>query len=169
MKSKWLFGVLIVSVVLNVAAVGFLAGYLGKGKPGGRSVDPTVGLALLIRGLPEERRKQLAREGVPVLSDGELRRSIRVSMRELRGTQRHIGQALAAEPFDPEMLAAALARYRQHFAANQAGNHQALVDILARLTPEERRRFLETMGGNHGRREHARPRRGQPAGSGPRR
>ena len=169
MKSKWLIGVLIVSVVLNVAAVGFLAGYLGKGKPGGRGVDPTVGLALLIRSLPEERREELARDGVPVLSDGELRRSIRVSMRELRGTQRHIGQAFVAEPFDPEMLATALARYREHFAANQAGNHQALVDILARLTAEERHRFLETMHGNHSRREHARGRRDHPEGSGPRR
>lgn len=162
MKTKWLVGVLIVSVVLNVAAVGFLAGFLGKGKPGGRVVDPTVGLALLMRNLPDERRQELAREGAPVLSDGELRQSIRISMRELRSAQRTIGQAIAAEPFDPEVLAAALARYREHFADNQAGNHQALVDILARLTAEERRRFLETMRSGHGRRDHARPRRDHP-------
>ena len=169
MKSKWLVGVLIVSVVLNVAAVGFLAGFLGKGKPGGRVVDPTVGLALLMRHLPEERRQELAREGAPVLSDGELRRSIRISMRELRSAQRTIGQAIAAEPFEPENLAAALARYREHFADNQAGNHQALVDILARLTAEERRRFLDTMRSGPGHRDRARPRRDQPEGSEPRR
>lgn len=156
MKSKWLVGVLIVSVVLNVAAVGFLAGFLGKGKPTGRVVDPTVGLALLMRNLPEERRQELALEGAPVLTDGELRRSIRLSMRELRITQRTIGQVIAAEPLDPGALADALARYREHFDANQADNHQAFVDILARLTPEERRRFLETMRANHHRRS-ARP------------
>ncbi|MYD95841.1 MAG: periplasmic heavy metal sensor [Gammaproteobacteria bacterium] len=160
MRTKWLVGVLIVSVVLNVAAVGFLAGFLGKGKPSGRVVDPTVGLALLMRNLPDERRQELVREGAPVLSDGELRRSIRVSMRELRNGQRTIGQAIAAEPFDPEALADALARYREHFDANQAGNHQAFVDILARLTPEERRRFLATMHTNHHRRGLARPPRG---------
>ena len=120
-------------------------------------MDPTVGLALLMRNLPEERRQELALEGAPVLSDGELRRSIRLSMRELRNTQRTIGQAIAAEPFDPETLADALARYREHFDANQADNHQAFVDILARLTPEERRQFLEAVHTNHHRRTRARP------------
>ena len=81
-------------------------------------------------------------------------------MRDLRASQRQIADALAEEPFDPEAVAVALARFREHFAANQAGSHEAFVAILDRLTPEERRRFLETMrpGKDRRGRHDARPR-----------
>ena len=145
MKSKWLIGALVVSVALNIAAVGFLAGYASGPKSGARGLDPTAGLARLVRTLPNERRRELAGQGAPVLSEGELRTQIRQSLRELRVSQRTIERAVATEPFDRQRLVEVLARYREHFAHNQAGNHQALVDILARLTPEERRQFLHTM------------------------
>lgn len=158
MNSKWLIGALVVSAALNVAAVGFLIGYSSSPKPGIRGIDPTAGLARLVRTIPETRREELARDGTTILSDGELRRRIRASLGGLRGSQRIIEGALAAEPFDPDELVKALARYREHFADNQASNHQAFVDILARLTPDERRRFLEEMRSKSGRREHPGPR-----------
>lgn len=157
MRSKWLIVALVVCLALNGLAVGFILGRTGGSPPGARSVDPTIGLTRLIRSLPAQRRDELAREGTPVVSDGELRRRIGTTMRELRQSQRVIGRALADEPFDADKLAVELRVFREHFAANQASNHQALVEILARLTPEERLRFLETMHAGKGRRDHPKP------------
>ena len=152
MKSKWLIGVVVVSLALNITALGFLIGFASGPAPWVRGVDPTVGLARLTRFLPEERREQLAQAGTPAMSGGELRRSIGATLRELRGSQRIIGAVIAADPFDADELAAALAVFREHFAANQADSHKAFVEILKRMTPEERRQFLNTMrSGRHGR------------------
>ncbi len=159
MRSKWLVIALAVSVALNVGMLGVGFGFV-SGSPhwGGRGVDPTAGLARLLRSLPEERREELMRAGAPAISDGELRRRIGSSMRDLRVSQRHIERALAEEPFDPDAAARALARFREHFAANQSDSHKAFVAILERLTAEERRRFLETMRPSKDRRGRHGPR-----------
>ena len=145
MKSKWLVIALAISVVLNVAMLGVGIGFATGSPHWGRGVDPTAGLARLLRSLPEARREELRRGGAPAISDGEHRRRIGASMRELRVAQRRIASALAKEPFDPDAAAAALTRFREHFAANQASSHEAFVAILHQLTPEERHQFLETM------------------------
>lgn len=135
MKSKWLIGGLGASLILNLALIGFLIGAaFGPPSPWARrGFDPTDGLARMTRFLGEERRRDLL--------DGQKRREIGASLRELRRTQRAIYEALAAEPFDREALAATLAQFREQFAANQTLSHAALADVVAQLTPEERRRF----------------------------
>jgi len=145
MRSKWLVIALVISVALNVAAIGFGIG-LATGSPSwGRGIDPTAGLARLVRSLPEDRRAELTRAGTPAMSDGELRRRIGTSLHHLRASQHTIARAVAQEPFDADAVRSALADFREHLAANQASSHQAFVEILGRLTPEERRGFLETM------------------------
>ena len=120
MRSKWLVTALVVSVGLNVAAIGIGIGF-ATGKPyWSRGVDPTAGLGPLIRSLPEHRREELAREGAPAISDGELRRRIGATIRDLRIAQRTIARTLAQEPFDPDAASAALATFREHMVANQA-------------------------------------------------
>lgn len=158
MKSKWLVIALVVSVALNVVALGFGIGFATGSPHGDRSVDPTAGLTRLIRSLPEERRDELARTGTPAMSNDEVRRRIGATIRELRASQRAIGSALAKEPFDPDAAANALATFREHWAANQASSHHAFVEILGRLTPDERRRFLETMRPGKDRRGRRGPR-----------
>ena len=158
MKSRWLVIALVVSVALNIAALGIGIGFAAGSPHGIRGVDPTAGLARLIRSLPDERREELARTGTPAMSDGDVRRRIGASLRELRVSQRVIARALAEEPFDPDAAAAALATYREHWAANQADSHRALVEILGRLTPDERRRFLESMRPSKDRRDRRGPR-----------
>ena len=161
MKTKWLVIALVVSVVLNVGLLGFGIGY-GAGSPvRARGIDPTEGLGRLLRSLPEERRAELARAGAPVLSNDELRRRLGATLRDLRASQQVIASVVADEPFDRDRAAAALARFRAHFAANQTSYHQAFVEILDRLTPEERQQFLEEMRSAKDRRgRHApRPRR----------
>lgn len=139
MKTKWIVVALGVSLVLNIAAVGYLLGSAsgGASKWRGPGLDPTMGIGRLLRMVPEERRAEsVARE---------TRRDIRASLVEVRRAQRAIDAALAKEPFDSEQLSAALAQFRERFAASQAHSHAALVDIAAGLTPQERQRFLKAV------------------------
>ena len=158
MKSKWLVIALVVSVALNVAAIGFGIGFATGSPAWGRGFDPTAGLARLLRSLPEDRRAELMRTGTTAMSDGELRRRIGTSLRHLRASQHTIARAVAQEPFDPDGVRAALADFREHWSANQTSSHQAFVEILGRLTPDERRRFLETMRPGKDRRPRQGPR-----------
>ena len=158
MRSRWLVIALAISVALNIGMIGVGIGFATGSPHWGRGVDPTAGLARLVRSLPDSRREELARTGVPAISDGELRRRLGASMRELHGSQRQIARALAEEPLDPDKVAEALASFRKHYAANQAGSHEAFVAILERLTPEERARFLETMRPDKDRRRRHGPR-----------
>lgn len=145
MRSKWLVAALVASVALNVAALGVGVGF-AIGKPyWSRGFDPSAGLGRLIRSLPEERRAELTRAGTPAMADGKLRRRIGATVRDMRTAQRAITRTLAREPFDPDAVRAALATFRAHMAANHASSDQAFVAILGRLTPDERRRFLEQM------------------------
>ena len=137
MRRKWLLAGLVVSVALNLALIGFLAGTAG-GPPAWRTpgFDPAVGLARLVRFLPDERRDELL--------DRSARREIGASLRDMRRAQRAMHEALAADTFDRAALAASLGQFRDHFAASQARSHAAFVEIAAHLTPQERRRFVQS-------------------------
>ena len=142
MKTRWLVVALVVSVAVNLALVGFLIGFSGKPpawRPGG--FDATAGLGRLIRFLPEERRSEVLG---PIGKDS-LGREARGSFRTMRRAQHGIAEALAAEPFDPDKVDAALAAFRDQFDLSQQRSHAAFVTIMERLTPEERQRFVETM------------------------
>lgn len=151
MKTKWLVIALIASATANLGLVGFWVGMQSGPSPwAARGFDPTVGLGRLLRFLPEERRDDVL--------GNDKRREIRASLRDMRRAQRAIDRALAAEPFPPDELEAALRR----FAENQARMHAAFVDVAAALTPDERRRFRQTM--RRGKRDRAR---GEPDGRRP--
>ena len=137
MKRKWLIAGLLASLTLNLALVGFLIGTSsGPSMWRARGFDPSVGLARLVRFLPQERRDELL--------DDAKQREIRASLRDLRRAQRNLNKALAAEPFDRAAVEAALRQFRDQFADNQALSHAAFVAIAERLTPEERQRFVRS-------------------------
>ena len=101
--------------------------------------DATAGFGRLVRFLPEERRAAVFGNG------DDLRREIRQSLRTMRRAQHGIEEALAAEPFDPDRLAASLEDFRAQFASNQQRSHAGLVSIMERLAPDERRKFVESI------------------------
>ena len=140
MKSRVLVIGLAVSLVLNLALIGFLVGAAGQPPPWRSSgFDATAGFSRLVRFLPEERRAAVFGNG------DDLRREIRQSLRTMRRAQHSIEEALAAEPFDPDRLAAALEDFRAQFTTNQQRSHAGLVSIMGRLTPDERRKFVESI------------------------
>ena len=155
MNTRWLLIALGVSLALNLALAGFLAGRAAGPpflRPSPASFDPTVGLGRLLRFLPEDRRSEVLH--------GIARRDIRKSLASVRQTQRALARHLSREPFDEQALAATLNRFRDQFAASQAASHAAFVAAAGRLTPAERQRFVATM------RQGPRGRRGEGAATG---
>ena len=151
MKARWLVIGLVVSLVLNLALAGFLVGRASGPSPWHRGAfDPVAGLPRLLGFLPKERRRALMEQ--------HPRPQLREPLRDMRRAQRAMDEALTGEPFDATALAAALGRYRQHFAAAQERSHAAFAAIAGELTPEERRRFVESLRrrGEHGRRSKQR-------------
>lgn len=142
MKSKWLVGGLIASLVLNIGLVGFLVGAASRPALLSRGgLDATVALTQLLRFLPAERREAVLREAV--VDARKFRRGARRSLRDMRRAQAAMHKALAAEPFDAEALAHVLAEFRDHFSASQRSSHLTLIAVAERLTAEERRRFVD--------------------------
>lgn len=135
MRSKWLVAALVVSLALNLVLVGFFVGHVSDRPQWTQArMDPSFGLAQVLRFLPKERREAL-------IADDEardIRRSLGRTMRSMREHQRAIHKALAAEPFDPDALTEALATFRVGMDEAQARTHGLFVRIANDLTPEER-------------------------------
>ena len=147
--SKWLTIALALSVAINLALVGFLAGRAGL-RPGmAMPPDPSLGAFRVLRQIPESRRDALR----PLLR--EQLEAVRPDLRRLRGAQADIRSALDAEPYDAQALDAALAEFRQALAASQKHSHEALERLAAHMTREERRQLLAAM--DHGPRVHRPP------------
>ena len=146
MRNKWLIAALVVSVVVNLALAGFVAGRLTRGIAPAPGFDPMVGVTRLVRFLEEDRRRE-------VMADlRDRRREFRASLRGVRGAQGQIVEAVRADPFDEEDLRRALAEFRGRLEASQAGSHEMFATMVVRLTPEERRFLAEALRGPRWRR-----------------
>ena len=142
MRGKWLVAGLAVSLALNLVLVGFFIGAASDPPPWSRArLDASFGLARVLRFLPEERRNALFADE----ESRDIRRSLGRSMRGMRRHQRAIHEALAAEPFDPQALAAAFAAFRQGMDEAQARNHGLFVRVAAELTSDERDEFRRAL------------------------
>ena len=141
MRNRWLVAGLVVSLVVNLALAGFVAGRLTRDFAPMPGFDPLVGVVRLVRFLDDDRRREVMRE-----LWGK-RREFRTSLRAIRGAQRAVATAVTAEPFDEEALRAAFAEFRAQLERSQADSHEMLATIAARLTPEERGRLARVVAG----------------------
>jgi len=139
MRNKWLVGGLVFSIVVNLLLIGFIAGRIGMAPLPGMSPDPTVGYGRLLRFLPDDRRAAV----MPVVR--ERMHDVLSNLHTLRTEQQTVLDALKAEPYDKDKLAAALAALRGTLASMQESAHRSLVDVAATLTPEERKRLADAM------------------------
>jgi uncharacterized membrane protein len=157
--SKWLIGGLVVSLIVNLVLVGFVAGRMsGFGPPPGFGPDPTSGFFRLLGFLPEERRAAIAPELRKQMS------ALLPMLRKMRTDQRDVFETLTAEPFDAAALEAALTDLRTNLTAAQVASHRSFVEMAKSLTPEERKSLAHAMrrpprmhgkgGGASDRREH---------------
>ncbi len=130
-KRGLLMIALLASLALNLFWLGGMGWRMVNGRDYAQSLlPPSTGW--ILRDLPESRRAELepvAREGIA---------SARPARREMFRAQRQVNELIGDENFDPEALAEALARLRELSMAYQTLSHEQMVEILARLSPEER-------------------------------
>jgi uncharacterized membrane protein len=131
-SRKWMLVALAISVGINLALAGFMAGRVIEPRFVPPRLDPALAFFPAVRQLPEARRDVLR----PIMR-AEFG-SARPNMRRMIAAQRAINDALTAEPYSENALAAALAEFRGALLASQEDSHAALVRLAGALTQDER-------------------------------
>ena len=150
MSNKWLIGLLVVSVAVNLALVGFLAGRMSSGFRPPIGMEMAIGIPRLLRELPDDRRQE-------ILSASSFdRRQLRPALRAVRTAQQDIDKALVVEPFDPTELEQAFERFRETLDQTQLQSHRSMIEVVSKLTAEERSLLAKSL--------RQRPRRSGPPG-----
>jgi uncharacterized membrane protein len=139
-NKRWLIAALVLSVVVNIALIGYLAGRASVREFGPPPLDTALGAGRLLRELPDARRETLR----PLLH--EHIRELRPNLHAIRTAQAEIRAAIVAEPFEAETLEAALARFQRLLGTSQARGNASLVAFIAALEPAERVLLVERIG-----------------------
>jgi uncharacterized membrane protein len=160
-SSKWLVGAFAVSLALNLALIGFVAGRASVAGYRHLAPDPSLGAFRMVRQLPEERRQALR----PLMR--EHFRDLRPKLQQLQAVQTKVRDALDADPFEPAALERALGEFRAALLATQEHSHRGLVQLAANLTRDERRQLLSAMTWDPGRHRDASSHHPQPPGPPP--
>lgn len=141
-RTRVLSVLLFVSVALNLFAAGMAVGrwdrwdkhgglgMRGHGKPMSRVIEYALDDSIT----PELRaRMQLHDE------------TMRDTFREVRESRREIRDIIAAEPFDKQAYLEALDRMSAVHDTMRDETHRFMIDIMERLTPEQRRKLVEKL------------------------
>ncbi len=141
-RRRWLAPALVVSLGVNLAVLGFVAGLALHGPPkdgprGGPSSDG--GLWRYGADLPEPYRDALMRALRESRGDWGAERT------RWRGQREAVAAALVAEPFDPAAVAAALGAERALMSALAERGTALLLAQIERMDPEARRAYAAAL------------------------
>lgn len=151
-KRRWVKPLLVVSLALNLLFVGLVAGAFWRhgfgawGGPKGKIFAAAI--EQLITELPAEKRKKAE----DVLA--RLRSELQPRAQERRKARARAIKALTADPFNEENFRDALANVRAIRAGVDKARHELGVELVRKLSVEERQRLLELF--RKKRREHRR-------------
>lgn len=135
-KRRWVSVLLTVSLALNLLIVGVALGTVYRIKGGDHGKAPPGFGPALYRALPKEDRKALR---------GEL------SERHLKGSKLRsqdfaaMGEALRAEPFNPEAVQALLQQQAQAMAAMQGALQEEWLARITAMTDAERQVYADRL------------------------
>jgi len=143
-RSRWMKPVLVVSLALNLAVVGLVAGALIRGGPMmraemGRDGGRDLGLGLLAEGL--SRADRLALRRAMVASNPDIANWRERAGKEFAG----VLAALRAEPFDPDGLLVVLEAQSGRMQARLDNGRRILVARIADMTAAERAEFASRL------------------------
>jgi uncharacterized membrane protein len=133
---RWL---LPASLVLNLLLAGVIAGGALSHMHGSGPPHRKFGFGPLEHAVPQQARQKLG----PVFE--RERANMRGAFHELRGARSRMHEAMVKQPYDPDAASRALEEVRDRSAAVQDVLHNLLLSINERLTPEERRQFLDAL------------------------
>ena len=141
MKSKRALVIgLVISIALNLVAVGIFLGSQTGPRPEMQRIDPVFGLRRLLGEVPEERAQALA----PLYR--EYFSAMRPRFREIRATQAALRSAMLTEPLDEAALRSAM----QSFESQLRGSQQASQDAFVALAAAQGAEVEEGSGGQKG-------------------
>lgn len=143
-SKRWLISALILSLVANGILIGYLLGNFSRHEFRPPLVNSMAGARHILSELPTARRDALR----PLLN--QHLRDLRPNLRELRSAQSDIRAAILADPFDAEVLRAALDHFQQLLGASQAGGNDSYVTFIAALNPAERELLVKGMNRSPG-------------------
>ena len=133
-KAKWLLGGAIASLCLNL----FLVGGMIAGRVHGPMGGPEgKGGGMVMATVPHE-LKPVIREKLKARGP-----EFKMERENMRALRLNVADALAAEPFDPAALDAALATLEQSAGKLLHHAQEGLAQIAAELTPEQRKQWAE--------------------------
>lgn len=138
-KSRFRRWLLPASLVLNLLLAGVIAGGVLSHMHDPGPPHRKFGFGPLEHAVPQQARQKLG----PVFE--RERANMRDAFRELRGARGQMHEAMVKQPYDPDAASRALEEVRDRSAAVQDVLHNLLLSINERLTPEERRQFLDAL------------------------
>lgn len=143
-RGGWTTGLLIVSLAVNLAVLGFLAGAVmrpgGAGGPLARAPGLDAYGAPYIRALPRQERREILRLSRDS-ADGEAL----PDRRERRALYRVVLANLRAAPFDPEALRAAVMRQAEVSVAVQQRMQRAWIEVVANMDDADRTAYADAI------------------------
>lgn len=160
MNSRWIIGVIVASIALNLALIGFIVGKQASPPP---DFDVATAYPRWARTLPDARRE-------------ELRPLVRQHLRTLRprtaGMRQHtaaIADVIVKQPFDRAALERTLEQMRTELHRTRALSHASFVEFVSQLSVEERQQMAaDMMSPRKNRHYRPRPRMDRPRMDGPR-
>jgi uncharacterized membrane protein len=140
---RWVLLALLASLALNLFVAGMISGRYFAPEPPGPPLAAGHPLAFgdgPMRGLVKRMAANLPREHRPAFhaAFAEHREALGAAGKRMREAHHDVRRAIAAEPFDPAALDAALANLRAREDEFRHEMHAAVADAVGRLPPEAR-------------------------------
>lgn len=136
-KGRWLGGALIASLALNLFMGGFLVARLISAERQDANLSPVeIDFRTLPRGIPPSIREDIEHHV------RERKREITRTYRELIQARRALGELISQEQLDTPALEREFSKLRDLQIELQGPLHEAMIETLGTLNPEERREFV---------------------------
>lgn len=139
-NKRALIVALVVSIALNLVAIGIFLGRQAGPRPDMHRVDPVFGMRRLLGDLSEQRAQELA----PLYR--QYFAAMRPRFREIRSTQEALRRAMLTDPLDETELRNALRSFDDQLSRSRQATQDAFVALAAALSPGERQQLVENMG-----------------------
>jgi uncharacterized membrane protein len=140
MSRPWVKYLLIASLALNVLILGMVGGFFARGHGQGWHGGGGNNIFAFVAQLPKARRDALHAKA------GELRGTVRDLRDVVRVSAKERAAALSAEPFDRQAYINAQTRQIEADTKLRLLMRDAVAQLAADMTPEERRAFLKWRG-----------------------
>jgi uncharacterized membrane protein len=138
--AKWLVGVAVVSLCLNLFLVGLMAGhwiegpgFFGHGGPDG----PRRGFEAMIAGVPEDLRPMVKQKFEAAKPQFQAQRE------QIRAARDKLAAAAKADPFDPAAFDQAFQDFQQAMSGMGAIAHQTIREILPQIPAAQRKQLVD--------------------------